>query len=72
MEATNTTTIKVEVDSMKESVIETVKEDLLALVDQRTKELNTRKSKESNIILFNIPESPKTDSISQKKKMKTT
>lgn len=72
MEATNTTTIKVEVDSMKESVIDNVKEDLLALVDQRTTELNTRKSKESNIILFNIHESPKTDSISQKKKMKTT
>ena len=41
---------------MKGEVIDSVKEDLNRLVDARSRELEDRKRRDNNIVLFNVPE----------------
>lgn len=62
MEATNKMTIQEEISSIKDGLVQDIKGDLNNLVDQRTKELELCKNKETNIILFNAPEDHQLDS----------
>ena len=48
--------IKCSVASMKEEIIESLKGDLENLVDARTKELDDRRRRDCNLVLFNLPE----------------
>ena len=53
---TNTSeTIKDFIEEMKGELINSVKEDLNRLVDARTRELEDRKRRDNNIVLFNVP-----------------
>ena len=40
---------------MKEEIIESLKGDLENLVDARTKELDDRRRRDCNLVLFNLP-----------------
>ena len=44
------------VSSMKQDIISSLKEDINKLVDTRHVELEERKRRETNIVLFNLPE----------------
>ena len=40
----------------KDEILGLMKEDIVSIVDERNKELEERRNKQSNIILFNVPE----------------
>ena len=48
--------IKSSVSDMKSEIIESLQTNIESLVDSRTKELEDRKRRESNLVLFNVPE----------------
>ena len=45
-----------EITNNKQELVGLMREDIVAIVDERNRELDDRRSKESNIILFNVPE----------------
>ena len=55
-ETKNTEEIKSSVTSMKEDVLVDIKSDINKLVDQRNKELEDRKRREVNLVIFNLNE----------------
>ena len=55
-ETKNTEEIKSSVASMKEDVLVDIKSDVNKLVDQRNKELEDRKRREMNLVIFNLNE----------------
>lgn len=48
--------IQTSVSTMKEDIINSLKEDIDKLVDSRTKELDDRKKRDCNVLFFNMPE----------------
>ena len=56
VESKTTKTIKTSIEEMKSEVKEGVKDNLDKLVDARTKEIEDRKRREGNLVLFNLPE----------------
>lgn len=55
-ESNTSETIKHSIENMKSEVKDSVKEDLNKLVDARTRELEDRKRRDNNIVLFNVHE----------------
>ena len=49
-------TIKESIENMKSEVIDSVKKNLNKLVDTRTREIEDRKRRDHNLVLFNLPE----------------
>ena len=49
-------TIKDSIENMKSEVIDSVKENLNKLVDERTREIEDRKRRDNNLVLFNLSE----------------
>ncbi|OWF43932.1 hypothetical protein KP79_PYT06620 [Mizuhopecten yessoensis] len=66
LEESNKENIKTEINNLAETVVQTVKEEIVSLVDERTKELDRRRSKENNIIISNVPEGSETNTDKQK------
>ena len=64
--------IKDSVENMKSEVIESLKENIDKLVDARSKEIEDRKRRESNLVLFNLPEHRTTSGDENKKETKQT
>ena len=58
--------IQESVSSMKEDIISSLKGDINNLVDSRHTELEDRKRRETNIILFNLPEHNFSDGLTNK------
>ena len=70
-ETKNTEEIKSSVVSMKKDVLVDIKSDVNKLVDQRNKELEDRKRREVNLVIFNLNENMSL-AMSTSKEMKRT
>ena len=58
--------IKESVESMKDDVLQSLKDDINNLVDTRVKELDERKRRDCNVVIFNMPE-PRKNSVEENK-----
>lgn len=67
IEECNKEEIKCSVAAMKDELIESIKGDLENLVDARTKELDDRRRRDCNLVLFNLPEHRSQDTEENKK-----
>lgn len=67
MKKEQSTNIKASVDEMKEAVVDNITDDLSSLVDERFKELEDRKRRETHLIFFNVPEKEGDDGEKRKK-----
>ena len=56
IEERTTDEIKNSVSSMKSEILESLQTNLEGLVDSRTKEIEDRKRRETNLVFFNVPE----------------
>ena len=56
IENTTKKEVEVQVQSLKSDILESLKSDINTVVDERTRELDDRKRRESNITIFNLPE----------------
>ena len=65
IETTNRATIKEEVAEMKDTVKYELQTDLKKLVDERNKEFEDRRRRESNIVFYGMPEPSGTDGLAR-------
>ncbi|MES9884994.1 MAG: hypothetical protein ABW185_29475, partial [Sedimenticola sp.] len=58
--------IKSNIEDLKQDIIKSLKEDIDSVVDDRNKELEDRKRRELNIVIFHLPESEKENNADKK------